>query len=326
MSLSIRDALRGIDLFAPLPDAFVDSLAGFTALRRVRAGETVFCQGEPSPYCFGILSGEVAIRRVSKDPRFPSKLLGVLGPGDLFGESALLEETSRGAMASVNKDGELIAIVGSKFREWLLKEPAAGVPLLMGLLDRSLDRLRQTSHELSIVYGVGRLLALPQGFSERLAASLEFLKSAMEGVDDIYCLERSAYWNELEYRYPEAGESRLPAIPLDSPLAVLAKGASGAVSLETPEERRSLADLGIPCANAASLALVPFLDMDHPDPLLQGFLLMASRETPKVFTRDMLLMLSTMANPLAEAFSRQRRQEDASAQVRLSQSRGSVNL
>src|SRR5882672_9144731 len=99
-------------------------------IRSVRAGETIFCQGEPSPYCFGIISGGVVIQRVSKDRRFPPKVLSLLGPGSLFGESALFMESPRAAMASASQDGKLLAILGAKFRDWIKQDPAAGMPLL----------------------------------------------------------------------------------------------------------------------------------------------------------------------------------------------------
>ncbi|MFA5975831.1 MAG: cyclic nucleotide-binding domain-containing protein [Elusimicrobiota bacterium] len=315
MAASVRESLKSIELLSQLPDSVLGPLADLSAIRPVRAGETIFCQNEPSPYCFGILSGEVLIQRVSKDPRFPSKVLGVLGPGDLFGESALLENCPRAAMATANKDGELLAIQGNKFREWLVQEPALGVPVLINLLDRSLSRLQLTSHELSIVYGVGRLLSGPQPFQDRLAAGLEFVKSSIDGLDDLYCFERSAYWEEFGCLYPTTEPDRLPAIPLASALAAKAQGQSSAFVLDEPDQWQ-----------AASAALVPLMNADRPDQPLQGFLVMTSRQQPRFFSRNMLLMLSAMANPLAEALARQSRQEEASAQSRLDQSRRSFNL
>src|ERR1700747_2379582 len=105
MSTEVLKALKSLQGFSALEEALLEQIGRFAALRAVRAGETIFCQGEPSPYCFGVLSGEVVIQHVSKDGRFPPKVLGVVGSGGLFGESAIFEDSPRAAMASASKDG-----------------------------------------------------------------------------------------------------------------------------------------------------------------------------------------------------------------------------
>src|SRR5260370_6810107 len=114
----LRQALKSLQGFSALSDSVLDQLTNFASWRTIRAGETIFCQGEPSPYCFGILSGEVAIQRVSKDRRLSPKVLSILGPGSLFGESSFFEESPRAAMASANRNGKLLAITGTKLRDW----------------------------------------------------------------------------------------------------------------------------------------------------------------------------------------------------------------
>src|SRR3954470_20211945 len=99
MTERITKAPRSIELRADRPDPLIAELIAFSMLRQIRAGETIFCQGEPSPYCFGILSGQITIQRVPKDKNFPPKVLSVLGPGSLFGEQSLFKESPRTAMA-----------------------------------------------------------------------------------------------------------------------------------------------------------------------------------------------------------------------------------
>src|SRR5580693_4460958 len=125
MTPEIKKALVSIDLLHNLPATSIQQLAQFAMIRTVRAGETIFCQGEPSPYCFGILSGEVLIQRVPLDRRQSSKVLSVLGPGTLFGESSFFVDTPRAAMASVSQNGQLIVIAGQKLRDWLRQNPSA---------------------------------------------------------------------------------------------------------------------------------------------------------------------------------------------------------
>src|SRR5258708_9891511 len=169
-------ALKSLEGFSALSETILEEFGPFVSIRPMRAGETIFCQGEPSPFCFGILSGEVVIQHVSKGKDFPPKLLGVVGPGSLFGESAMFEESPRAAMASSTKDGKLLVMRGPQLREWIHVNPQIGQPLVLGLWKTTLSRLQRTSHELSVIYGVGRLLGSDKPFLTQLSASLNFIK------------------------------------------------------------------------------------------------------------------------------------------------------
>ena len=150
MANEMTQALKSLQGFNALTEAALDQITPHASVRAVRAGETIFCQGEPSPYCFGVLAGEVIIQHVSTDSRFPPKVLGMVGPGELFGESALFENCSRSAMATASKDGKLAIIQGEGLRAWLCKNPEEASPLLLALLKASLERLHQTSHDLAV--------------------------------------------------------------------------------------------------------------------------------------------------------------------------------
>ena len=149
MKSNILDDLKAVPLLAGLSEPLLEQIATFSRIRVVRAGETIFCQGEPSPYCFVIIRGQVSIQRVSVDRRHPAKLLSLLGAGDFFGESALFDDCARVVMASATQEGQLIAISGTRWREWIRKDAAASVPLLMGLLQNMMARLQQASADLA---------------------------------------------------------------------------------------------------------------------------------------------------------------------------------
>lgn len=326
MTPEIRKALESIQLLADLPPEHLDQLVRFSMVRSVRAGETIFCQGEPSPYCFGVVSGEVTIERSSNDRRFPPKVLGVLGPGSLFGESAFFTESPRVAMATATKAGELVAILGSRLREWVKNEPSAGVPLAMGLLRNSIARLHHTSHELSTLYGIGRLLGSAQPFEERLSAATDFLRSSLSGVDGILLYRRNPYWEEYEALLGSPASSEMASLPLNHGLIAEATDVQGAFVLQSSAQRQILAGMKLPWAFPASAALIPLVDRDTQGHPLQGFLLLASQKDSFFFTPDLLLMLSAVADPFAEALSRRRREEDATAQNRLDRNRQTFGI
>ncbi len=147
---TLRDALRSLQAFSLLPDSALESFLPFSRMRRLRAGETVFCQGEPSPYCFGVVSGEVLISWVAKDGLQPPVEIGILKPGELFGESAMLSDSPRAAMASARLDGELVVIQGPALRTWVESHPKEGLEFMMTMMSTILFRFRTALPQLCL--------------------------------------------------------------------------------------------------------------------------------------------------------------------------------
>jgi CRP-like cAMP-binding protein len=316
-------ALKSLQGFNALGEPLLEQLVPFVSLRAVRTGETVFCQGEPSPFCFGVLSGEVIIQRVSKDHRFPTKVLGVVGPNGLFGESSIFEEGARVAMASVGKEGKLVVIRGPQLREWIQKNPEKAQPLLLALLQTSLQRLNRTSHELAVVYGVARILGSAKPFSDQLSAVLEFLIGSLEGLDDLVFYQKSAYWEEFAPVLSMPVLEDLPAIPAECEFVKKVSLAGAPQTLDPQACRRELLEYKLPWENRLTMAVVPLFDWDKAPSPMQGLLLLASSRAAQAFSTEKQLLLTSISHPLAEALSRHGRQEDASAHARLQQSKKS---
>jgi MFS family permease len=96
--------LRGVPLFAPLPLTALERLA--EALRSVHAsaGDTIVREGEPGRDYYLIVTGEV-------DVLVGGRVLARSGPGEGFGEIALLHDVPRTATVVVRTDVEL-AVLG----------------------------------------------------------------------------------------------------------------------------------------------------------------------------------------------------------------------
>jgi MFS family permease len=97
-------ALLGpISIFAPLPPPTLERLASQAVPVDVSAGTAVICQGDPGDRFYVIESGrfEVAV---------DGNQTGELGPGDFFGEIALLRNVPRTATVTAVTDGRLQAL------------------------------------------------------------------------------------------------------------------------------------------------------------------------------------------------------------------------
>ena len=95
---SRTDLLRRVPLFSDLEKRELEQLAGSLKERIFRAGETVAQEGQGGVGFFVIEDGEARVSVRGEDR-------GRLGPGDYFGEIALIAETDR--TATIVADTEL---------------------------------------------------------------------------------------------------------------------------------------------------------------------------------------------------------------------------
>ena len=95
--------LRESPIFAPLPEATLEALAGRLERRRVEAGDVIFNQGGPGDEFYAIESGQVSVA-VDDQP------VAELGPGEGFGEIALLRDVPRTATVTALTDVTLYAL------------------------------------------------------------------------------------------------------------------------------------------------------------------------------------------------------------------------
>lgn len=102
------ELLRSQPLFAPLPPPTLEYLAGRLVRRRVGAGETILTQGEQGDAFFVIVDGTVDVTPTDGVAR-------QLGPGESFGEIALLREIPRTATVVATTDVELLELAGEEF-------------------------------------------------------------------------------------------------------------------------------------------------------------------------------------------------------------------
>ena len=95
--------LRGIPMLAALPPPVLERLAREAVTARHRAGEAIVREGDPGDRFYVVQTGEVEIfgRR--------------FGPGEAFGEIALLRDVPRTATATATTDVELVALERDPF-------------------------------------------------------------------------------------------------------------------------------------------------------------------------------------------------------------------
>src|SRR5437868_2768963 len=95
--------------------------------RTFASGEALFREGEPAKEAFLLQEGRV---RLLKRVRLVERSLMVLKPGDLFGESALLDAAARNSTAVALTDGVALALDQATFRSLLVNYPSVAVRVM----------------------------------------------------------------------------------------------------------------------------------------------------------------------------------------------------
>lgn len=136
MALDTVEALRQVPLFAEIERRDLDRLAQLFRERTFKEGATVTVEGEPGVGFFVITEGSAEVS-VGGERR------GSLGPGDSFGETALIDEGPRSATIVAATDLRCLALSAWDFRPFVEEHP----PVAWALLRTLVQRLREAQTE-----------------------------------------------------------------------------------------------------------------------------------------------------------------------------------
>ena len=136
--------LRKHPIFADLePEAF-DQLCRYAKHTTLKRGAALFAKGDPGLSLYAVISGSVKMSISSADGR--SAILNIIGPGEIFGEIALLDGGVRSSDAIANTNCELFVIDRREFIPFVRSQPALAmkfIELLCGRLRRTSDQVEQ---------------------------------------------------------------------------------------------------------------------------------------------------------------------------------------
>jgi CRP/FNR family transcriptional regulator, cyclic AMP receptor protein len=133
-TLSPVELLRSVPLFADLEEDELERFSRVAVPRSFPAGTRVFHEGDRSDACYIVREGSFRVTREHSDGR--AITLATLGPGEVFGELAMLDGDLRSASAESLTEGELLALPAVDVKALLARHPEISVKLVAALVRR----------------------------------------------------------------------------------------------------------------------------------------------------------------------------------------------
>ncbi len=185
------------NLFIDLRDPVVfQTFGGEKIWTRVQVpqGATVFKEGDEDQDFYFIFSGTVVVNKSIKDPNASQKRMALLGPGDFFGEGALLSSRTRAATVTAQTEVVLLKMSQASFESLVAKDPHAAVGVVLGIVKVLNARLQETNERLVLLHNVAQLVRESNGSSDlalrsvvqELQSVTRYGKALVIGLDGTY--------------------------------------------------------------------------------------------------------------------------------------------
>ena len=130
--------LRSVPLFSSLDSKATAELGEYLTIHDYPRSATIFRTGDPGDAMYLIDLGKVRISITDADGALVT--LAELGPGDFFGEMAMLDGQGRSATATATENARLAKLTRDDFLSFMKNDPRVTLELLTALT----NRLRRT--------------------------------------------------------------------------------------------------------------------------------------------------------------------------------------
>jgi CRP/FNR family cyclic AMP-dependent transcriptional regulator len=146
--------LKNIPLFADLDDAELEFLTRRAVTRQYPRNTIFMTEGDYSDSLYCILSGRAKV--YLNDDEGKEVILNVQGPGEYFGELALLDSGPRSASVMALEKCRLLVISKADFEDFLANHAAAQKKIMLGMVKR-LRALTENVRTLALLDVYGRV-------------------------------------------------------------------------------------------------------------------------------------------------------------------------
>lgn len=251
--------IRGVPLFASLPESAINEIADRAEETHVAAGDWLFREGDPGKGLYVLRTGRLEVVREAGDAEI---LIRSLSPGAVLGELAVLTDAPRSASVRARRDSGLLGLSSAAF---------------LGLVDDA-DFALALTRALAVQLQASRAVTIPSdpvppviavvplcesvaigGFADELAAALA-RRASVKQLDEGEAAEAPSYGSALDHWERASGQVLLPVdSPADSEwkafclrqadrVVAVTDGATGPSDVDAALSGADLAVLGWPAS------------------------------------------------------------------------------
>jgi len=150
------DLLQNCNVFHDLEEDDLQTLMPMFTQREIPAGKTVFIENMAGESLYIVERGEVVVSKMLAEG--DEQVLARIGPGEAFGELAILDEAPRMATARVSADVRVWRLARADFDLLCNDRPSAGMRLMRNLITLFCQRIRNNNQDYRemILLGLGR--------------------------------------------------------------------------------------------------------------------------------------------------------------------------
>jgi CRP-like cAMP-binding protein len=192
--------LRQHPIFRDLAPEALDQLCRYAKHTVLKRGATIFAKDDPGYSLYAVIRGTVKISISSHDGR--NAILNLIGPGELFGEMAVLDGQPRSADATANTNCEIFVIDRRDFLPLVRSHPTLAMKFIELLCTRirwATDRVDQV-----ILQDLpGRLASALLGLTEnrRLDAERSTIAITQQEISEMVGMSRESINKQLRAWY-----------------------------------------------------------------------------------------------------------------------------
>lgn len=122
------DFLRSCYLFSDVDNQVLEELIEFAKIKSYPPGTVLFYQGEKGSQLYVILSGKVQVYVTSKAGK--ELIVGILSPGETFGEIAVFNEVNRIATVKTLEQTQLLTLEREELLPYLKNNPEVAIKII----------------------------------------------------------------------------------------------------------------------------------------------------------------------------------------------------
>ena len=139
------DALKDSPLFHGLAAKEIEFFGTFLAQQQLSAGKTIYIENMTGESLYLIKKGSVRVSQMLAEGE--EQTLVVLGPGDTFGELAVIDGGPRAATARVIEDVSLFSLNRKNYNQICANNPRLGLQLTLNIFKSFSERLRRSKQD-----------------------------------------------------------------------------------------------------------------------------------------------------------------------------------